>query len=254
MRTTTLAIVSALLALVLLGGCNESNHPPSDPAKSPTGLSRVSGAALKPAEGATIYLYRPGDDLRGPPFTRIGPLDGTGQYEIELPAGDYVLLVRQRADGEESGPVRDGDLKSDPVTITVEAGKPLGLDLVAYVKQGNEKESFGEETEWKTSLSGRVTDPEGNPVEGVRIHAYDHVQMSERPKFVSPRTGPDGRYTLQLPEGGTYYICARDQYGGPPKVGDLYGRYDKGTVEPSAVILTDGEALEAVDIVVHTVW
>jgi 5-hydroxyisourate hydrolase-like protein (transthyretin family) len=136
----------------------------------------------------------------------------------------------------------------------VEAGKQLSLNVLAYVKEGNPKETLGAEAEWTSSVSGTIADPEGKPVEGVRVHIYEHVQMSERPKFVSARTGPDGRYELKLPKGGTYYLCARDKYGGPPKVGDLYGRYDKGTVEPSAVIVPEGGALKGIDITVHTVW
>jgi len=248
-----LRLAAALLLAVGLAafGCGEK---PAPDAGGTGGLSVVSGVARRPAEGATLYLYRPGDDLRGPPFTRIGPLGADGAYAIELPPGDYILVLRQREDAEESGPVREGDLKSDPVALKVEAGKPLSIDIAAYVKHGNEKESFGAPTQWKTLLAGRITDPEGKPLEGLRVHAYDHVQMSERPKFVSARTGPDGRFELPLPEGGTYYLCARDKYGGPPKVGDLYGRYDKGTVEPSAVIVADGQTLDGVDIVVHTVW
>jgi len=86
------------------------------------------------------------------------------------------------------------------------------------------------------------------------VHVYDHVQMSERPKFVSEKTGPDGRYLIHLPEGGTYYLAARDKFGGPPKIGDLYGRYDQGTIEPSAVVLREGEQRKNVDIHVTRVW
>lgn len=242
----------ALLMLALaLAACERTSAPGSG---TGGGFSTVSGMARRPAEGASIYLYRPGDDLRGPPFTRIGPIGPDGAYSIDLPAGNYIFVLRQRASDEETGPVREGDLKSDPVSVTVEAGKPLNLDINAFLKTGNVKESFGEAVKWPTAITGVVTDPSGKPVEGVRIHAYDHVQMSERPKYVSPRTGPDGRYTLSLPEGGTFYLCARDKYGGPPKVGDLYGRFDKGTVEPSAVIVSEGQLLDKVDITVHAVW
>ncbi|MEW6489677.1 MAG: carboxypeptidase-like regulatory domain-containing protein [Thermodesulfobacteriota bacterium] len=225
---------------------------------SPSGregeLTAVAGSVYRPAEGAVVDLYRPGDDLRGPPFTQLGPLAADGSFSIDLPPGEYVLVARHRQSGDETGPVRDGDLKADPMRVRVEAGKPLQVSLLAYVKQGNPKESLGEDAPWKTGISGRILDPEGKPLAGLRVHVYDHVQMSERPKFVSAKTGPDGRYALALPEGGTYYVCARDKYGGPPKVGDLYGRYDRGTVDPSAVIVPEGAMVAGVDITVHTVW
>ncbi|PLX41041.1 MAG: hypothetical protein C0608_07280 [Deltaproteobacteria bacterium] len=239
-----------ILTALALAGCDSSKAPEGDP----TALSTVSGIAYRPAEAATIYVYRVGDDFRGPPMTRIGPLAFDGSFSVDLPPGEYNFLLRQRAEGDDSGPVKEGDLKTDPIKVVVAAGRPISLDLKGFIKEGNAKESFGEEVKYKARLEGRITDAEGGPVEGVRVHAYDHVQMSERPKFVSARTGPDGRYELNLPEGGTYYLCARDQYGGPPKVGDLYGRYYMGTVEPSAVIVEDGNTLEGVDITVHTVW
>lgn len=228
--------------------------PTASPPGTQGGMSTVSGTARRPADGATLYLYHPGQDLRGPPFTKIGPLGPDGGFSIDLPAGNYIFVLRQRVADEETGPVKEGDLKSDPINVKVEADKPLSLDINAYIKTGNVKEAFGEGVQWPTAISGLVTDSGGKPVEGVRVHAYDHVQMSERPKYVSARTGPDGRYHLALPEGGTYYLCARDKYGGPPKVGDLYGRYDKGTVEPSAVMVNEGQVADKVDIVVHTVW
>jgi len=231
----------------LLAACGSPKGDESGPA-------RVEGVVYRPAEGAIVDVYRPGEDLRGPPFTQLGPLSATGGFSLELPAGEYILVARHRLSGDETGPVRDGDLKADPLRIRVEAGKPLQANLLAYVKQGNSKESLGEQSQWKTGISGRIVDAEGKPVEGIRIHVYDHVQMSERPKYVSAKTGPDGRYALAVPEGGTYYVCARDKYGGPPKVGDLYGRYDQGTVEPSSVIVAEGAVVEGVDITVHTVW
>jgi hypothetical protein len=78
--------------------------------------------------------------------------------------------------------------------------------------------------------------------------------MSERPKYVSEATGADGRYVLFFPEGGTYYLAARTRFGGPPKIGELYGRYDDGTVEPSAVHVKDHEFVKNVDITVHKIW
>ena len=78
--------------------------------------------------------------------------------------------------------------------------------------------------------------------------------MSERPKYVSEQTAPDGSYFIFLPKGGTYYLAARDKFGGPPKLGDLYGRYDQGTIEPSAVVIEDKMILQNVDITVTKVW
>ncbi|HSH69883.1 MAG TPA: carboxypeptidase-like regulatory domain-containing protein [Deferrisomatales bacterium] len=242
-------VAALCVAVVLAAGCT-----PEAPAPKAGGLARVTGVVSMPVAGAFVDVYRPGDDLRGPPLTQLGPLGSEARFEVSLSPGEYMLVARRRSGGEDTGPVRHGDVKSDPVRVVVAAGVPLELSLPAYVKAGNAKESFGAETNWVSGIAGQVTDPEGAPVEGVRVHVYEHVQMSERPKFVSARTGPDGRYELLLPQGGTYYLCARDKYGGPPKVGDLYGRYDQGTVEPSMVIVPEDAVLSGVDITVHPVW
>jgi hypothetical protein len=110
------------------------------------------------------------------------------------------------------------------------------------------------EAEGRTGLAGRVLDADGNPVEGVRVNVYDHIQMSERPKYVSEKTGPDGRFLVKVRRGGTYYLAARDRFGGPPQLGDLYGRYDEGTIDPSGAIVRKGEITEDLEIVVHKVW
>ncbi|GAB6063105.1 hypothetical protein JCM30394_18350 [Deferrisoma palaeochoriense] len=234
------------LALMVLAACSGSGSDPG-------ALTRLTGKVYEPAAGVIVDVYKPGMDLRGPPYLQFGPL-ADGAFETELPPGEYLVVARRRADGAKTGPVRAGDLKSDPVRITVEPGKPLDLPILAYVKEGNTKQPLGEAAGWATAIRGRVVDAEGHPVEGVRVHVYDHIQMSERPKFVSAKTGPDGRYEVKLPEGGTYYICARDKYGGPPEVGELYGRYDRGTVDPSAVIVPEGQVVTGVDITVHKVW
>ncbi len=238
-----------LLVLVLstiAGGCSTSEWDQNT-------LTKVRGTVYAPAAGVVLDVYKPGMDLRGPPYLQLGPLDDGG-FEMGLPPGEYLLVARRRASGEKTGPVRSGDLKSDPVRITVEAGRPVDLPILAYIKQGNAKQPLGTSAGWTTGIRGRVVDAEGKPVEGVRIHVYDHIQMSERPKFVSAKTGPDGRYEVKLPEGGTYYVCARNRYGGPPEVGELYGRYDRGTVDPSAVIVPEGQVVTGVDITVHKVW
>jgi len=248
MRLMVVWLFAALLGL----GCSPGAEGVGEPRTK--GLVPVQGTVLMPVPGAYVHVYRPGDDLRGPPLTQLGPLGPEARFEVTLSPGEYVLVARRRESGDDTGPVRQGDVKADPIRVVVEAGKPLSVNLLAYIKAGNVKETFGAQEDWVSGISGQITDPEGAPVEGLRVHVYDHVQMSERPKFVSARTGPDGRYQLLLPRGGTYYVCARDQYGGPPKVGDLYGRYDQGTVEPSAVIVPEDAVLPGIDITVHTVW
>lgn len=241
--------VSLLLAVVLSGCSSE----PSGSGGSGSGQGRLKGQIVAPLEGVLLYVYQPGADLYGPAFAVSPPTGPDGAFDLELPDGDYVAVARKRHDGTSAGPVVAGDNRSDFLKVAVRGGT-VELTVLAPVKTGDQRRLSGELAATKTGLAGRVLDSDGKPVEGARVHVYDHVQMSERPKFVSEKTGPDGRYQVPLPAGGTYYLAARDKFGGPPKLGDLYGRYDQGTIEPSAVVVKEGELLKAVDITVTKVW
>ncbi len=243
------AVLFLLLAL-FFAGCSE--EPTADDSGG-KGMARFAGTVVTPLEGTYLYIYKKGMDLYGPAFAVSEATGADGTFLLSLPDGDYVLVVRRRESGEGSGPVVAGDHKSEFIPLVVRGGS-AELTIRAPVKIGDARQVAKEAAVSRTGLAGRVTDAEGNPVEGSRVHVYDHVQMSERPKFVSEKTGPDGRYLVHLPEGGTYYLAARDKFGGPPKLGDLYGRYDQGTIEPSAVVVKEGEILREVDITVTKVW
>jgi len=242
-------MVLVLMMVVLLGGCSQQADSPAGEG----GLGRVQGTVVSPLEGTYLYVYKKGMDLYGPAFAVSEATGPDGRFDLQLPAGDYIVVARKRANGDAAGPVVAGDNKSEFINLTV-TGTTTELTVMAPTKVGDSRRLSKDQDATRTGLSGVIVDAEGNPVEGARVHVYDHVQMSERPKFVSEKTGPDGRYLIFLPEGGTYYLAARDKFGGPPKLGDLYGRYDQGTIEPSAVIIREGEVLNDVDITVTKVW
>lgn len=236
--------------VVSLVGCRSDNSA-SD--QSSSGKGRLQGQVTMPLEGVRLYVYQPGMDLYGPAYAISSATDQEGRFELELPDGSYVVVARKRSGGEETGPVVAGDNRSEFMQVTVQGGL-VDLHVSAPFKIGDQRNFTGDVDATRTGLSGLVLDSDGLPVPEARVHVYDHVQMSERPKFVSEKTGPDGRYQIYLPAGGTYYLAARDKFGGPPKLGDLYGRYDKGTIEPSAVVVREGQLLKQVDITVTKVW
>lgn len=235
-----------LFLIVLNFGCNKK-----------TQKATITGTIYQSMPSFYVYVYKENMDLKGPAFAETIS-DKDGNFSIQLPPGKYFLVARMRNNGEIAGPLEVGDFKSEvigPITIDDE-GKIIKQDIKVFKKTGENKDIAISENknESKTGISGTIYDSEGRPVAGARVHVYDHVQMSERPKFVSSPTGPDGKYIIYLPKGGTYYLAARDKFGGPPKVGDLYGRYDKGTIEPSGVIVKDNEILKNIDITIHRVW
>jgi hypothetical protein len=238
------------VVMSLLAGCDSDE---STSMKASSGKGHLQGQVTMPLEDVRLYVYKPGMDLYGPAYAISTATGNDGKFDIELPDGDYVVVARKRAKGEETGPVVAGDNRSEFIKVSV-LGGVVDMQISAPVKIGDQRNFTGDIEESTTGLAGQILDSDGQPVIAARVHVYDHVQMSERPKFVSEKTGPDGRYLIYLPAGGTYYLAARDKFGGPPKLGDLYGRYDKGTIEPSAVVVTEGQVLKQIDITVTKVW
>ena len=244
------------ISAFLLGAAASAAVPGCGPQEPASETATLQGAALTPLAEATVYAYREGMDLRGPAFAASQPSGPDGAYTLALSPGKYFLVIRKRAEGETVGPVQTGDYRSDIIgPVTVRAGQVIDRDIVASLKIGETKNiATLRKVPAKTGIIGTLRDSDGAAVKGARVHAYLHPQMSERPKYVSEESGADGSYALFFPEGGTYYLAARNRFGGPPKIGELYGRYDDGTVEPSAVYVRDGEVLEGVDIIVHKIW
>jgi len=245
---------AALLAasLLLAGGC-AAGRGGGLSGQSPAG--RIAGTVFAPVEGVFVYVYRQGADPHGPAYVILpAPTQPDGEFSLELPPGEYTVVARRRSNQENSGPLSGGDLRSDPVTVRVGEGGSASLTLLMNRKDDAEMRAFRPPAEWSTAIAGTVRDADGRPVEGARVHVYTYVQMSERPKYVSERTGPDGTYIVFLPKGGTYYLAARNRFGGPPRIGDLYGRYDEGSIDPTGVVVKEGTRREKVDITVFKVW
>lgn len=215
----------------------------------------VEGTVYSPVEGVYIYVYKEGADPHGPAFVILpAPTLKDGGFKVDLPPGVYTVVARRRSNLENSGPLLGGDLRSDPVTVRVGSSGKVPLSILMNVKDDMEFRAFQPPKEWTTAVAGTVRDADGAPVEGARVHVYTYVQMSERPKYVSERTGPDGRYVVYLPKGGTYYLAARNRFGGPPRIGDLYGRFDEGSIDPTGVVVKEGQTRDKVDITVFKVW
>ncbi len=250
--------------LLLLAGCAAGNGAtrgdgavPAAGGAAPSAAEAtgVQGTVYAPADGVFIYVYAKGADPHGPASVILpAPTLNDGNFKVDLPPGEYTLVARRRSNQENSGPLLGGDLRGDPVTVRVGPSGRVPLTILMNVKDDMEFRAFQPPKEWTTAVAGTVRDADGNPVEGARVHVYTYVQMSERPKYVSERTGPDGRYVVYLPKGGTYYLAARNRFGGPPRIGDLYGRYDEGSIDPTGVVVKEGQTRDKLDIIVFKVW
>ena len=163
----------------------------------------------------------------------ITDIKENGEFTTELNEGKYYIGAIKRISGKkEIGPPMIGDyflISSDekgvPKVYSIKRSEDINIGTVSEATpfKGWSKDKI-------TAIEGRVLIEDGKPVEGALVFAYRSSAMSDRPEFVSDRTDKDGKFILRVYEGGTYYLRARDLYGGgPPATGGIIGTYRKDT-------------------------
>jgi hypothetical protein len=196
-----------------------------------TGLEGQVLFAGQPLAGALVHLYLDvAEDLKGQGYRLSLPTAEDGYFAFHnLPESDYFLVVRKRNNGERLGPLLEGDL------LGVHSGNPLKLQAgkLAQVKVSvvrKLKAGGGSETPNRIGrfrLKGKIVDSHGKPQSGLHVFAYrEKVIGHNRPAGLSPVTGADGRFEVNLPEARIYYVGARESYGDSPAPGELFGMYE----------------------------
>ena len=219
-----------------------------------TGVAGFVTAGGKPVPGAVVMVYTDlSSRLKGMGLGWTSPTDERGYFEAPLPSGAYYLVARVRKSGKMAGPLQAGDLfgylAGNPLAIQDGALARVHIPLIEVPEKVDRHASdmFG-----NTLVKGQILDPKGQPVAGIQVLLYDDPMMLNRPLYVSQLTGADGRYQLSFPNGGHYYLAARNELGGTPAPGELYGRY-QGTPDHSIMIET-GQVLEDLEIIVDEVY
>jgi hypothetical protein len=213
----------------------------------------------QPVANAFVYVYsEKSAGLIGPSYGEAVRSASDGTFTIPLPAGNFYLAARKRADGARSGDVAVGDLNAswqkNPVTLNHGETIDLGDFHVSIVKEESRKERLqqGKFALTDTTLHGRMVDQDGKAVRGVYAFAYLDSRMVGKPVYISAATGADGRFELRLGDGGTYYIGARSTFGGPLEPGEWVGTYD---ARPNHMVaIKKGEVLDLDRIIVREVW
>jgi len=227
------------------------------PEMAPTIASGIAGRVLhdgKPVARAIVFVYPDlSAQFKGFGLGMSAPTDEQGRFEAPLPAGSYYLVARVRHGNSLAGPLQAGDLfgylPSNPVTVGKESVTKVSLPVIAVPEKVSRHAAtmFGQ-----TRISGRIVDRTGKPLAGLQALLYADDTMLNRPLYVSQPTGADGIFQLSFPNGGTFYLAARNSLGGTPAPGDLYGRY-QGTAGAALKVET-GQAIEGLQIVVEAVW
>lgn len=234
----------------------QGSLPPADPDTWVAGQLSANG---QPLADAFVYLYsKQTDDLIGPSYIKQVQADKAGNFRIDLPAGQYWLAARLRADGSRSGAPQVGDwtgsYPGNPIALA--AGEQLQLTEFPLTRVSAEKHqqrmADGKFAASDTLLRGRAVDQQGQPLSGIYIYAYRDSRMIGKPSHISAPTGSDGQFQLFLAGGGSYYIGARSTFGGPLEPGEWVGTYDRRA--DHRLTLETGDTVELDDLTLKEVW
>ncbi len=207
----------------------------------------------EPLAGAIVTIYTDlNTQLKGMGLGMTAPTDEEGVFEAPLQPGTYYLVARKRNSGAFQGPLQAGDFfgyyPANPLLIR--EGEVARVSM-AMVEVPEKVSRLADEIFGDTSISGRVVDLQGEPVAGVRVLLYTDSMMLNRPLYVSQPSAADGQFILSFPQGGVYFLSARNNLGGPPAPGELYGRYQQ--TRDSSIRLEDGQKLTDIRIQVEPV-
>ena len=197
----------------------------------------------QPVAGALVHLYLDvSDDLKGQGYRLSLPSGEDGYFSFyNLPESDYFLVVRKRRNGGRLGPIREGDLlgvyPGNPLFLPAGKLVQVQLSVVRKLKEESGSETPNRATRFR--MTGKVVGSDGKPLAGLHVFAYrEKVIGHDRPAGLSPVTGPDGRFQVNLPEAGIYYVGAREYYGDSPEPGELFGMYEE-TADHGLKIVAD---------------
>jgi hypothetical protein len=204
-----------------------------------------------PLEGATVMLYLDDDrDFKGIAYAVSPPTDKEGRFALfGLLDTEYYVVVRKRAGGRLAGPLAPGDYYGfyphNPLRLERGRNAEIAIEVIAKAE-----EAKGGALLSTTRIEGRIVDQDGRPLPGLYAFVYpDRIMSHAKPLAISAPTGPEGRFTISLEKGGTFYLGARERYGINPQPGEYYGKYtgsadhsieiEGGRVRKGATIVVD---------------
>lgn len=263
-RTLSLRLMIALAVTLLLAACQSAGPqgavqvecaPWSGGYVDGRGHTGLQGQIVlketgAPLAGAFVNVYPDTiSNLLGPSQFISSPTDEQGHYRIEVPAGVYYVVARKRLSGQPTGPLEPGDFYSEHqrIMVRVEAGKLAVVDLpVAVMKAPMFFKSRVVDRETTTGILGTLVDQTGKPVMGGFAMAYADPEMKRLPDFASTLSDEQGRFTIYLPDGGTYFLAARIHAWDMPTPGEPYGKY--GGAQSAPVTVATDRFVEGVKI------
>ena len=183
-----------------------------------------------------IYL-RAEKDRTTQPFA-VANTDPEGRYQVQLPAGSYFVIGKQRAVTEDNRTrMLMAESPGNPHLVDKGLSTVTPFNLREMGRQG------GLVPDADTGLAGTVTH-DGQPLTRAYVYLYTQTESGLMgPSYgEAVQTGADGRFQIDLPA-GRYYLVARKRLAGGRsgelQPGDLNGTYPGNPVE-----IRSGERLE----------
>lgn len=260
MRLFHLGSLSMVL-FIFLSACSPAVCPPSIPGTirvasyiDGNGTTGMTGRVILREGGAGVadaYVNIYSDtisNLLGPSQTMSSPTDKDGHYQVTLPPGTYFVVARKRVSGNPTGPLSPGDYYSEHqrVVTDVVAGKLTVVDLPIVLMNNPmffKRDIASQETD--TVIRGRIVDKGGKPIFGAFAMVYNDADMKRLPDYASTLSDNDGRFTIYLPQGGSYYLSARIQVYDMPRPGEPYGKLE------TPITVAKGKSIDDVTIIVE---
>lgn len=185
-------------------------------------------------ERAYLYVYKDsGKGFKGPGYF-IQPV-AKGQFRLNLPPGDYYLLARKRERGGQFGPIEIGDYFNfyygNPIHVVAGQVREVKIETITRLS------ILEEDVVDFLGVRGQVVNDAGEAQTGLYVFAYRQPEMTGSPDYFSAPTDQKGRFALALPDGGPYYLLARQAFGGPAETNELYGKLqaENGAVQAISI-------------------
>jgi len=229
MMTMMRRILYLCFVLLLLAGCQRSG---------PSGLSGELRFDDRPLVGASVEIYLKAEKDRSVQPFAVTTTDAQGRYRLELPAGRYFVIGKQRRTSSDGRPqMLMAECPANPLEVSEGM---LEVPAFALREMGRDGRLVPDAD---TSVSGRAV-LDGAGVAGAFVYVYTEAGVDQMgPSYgAAVETAADGSFRIPLPA-GTFWLAARKHQDGrrlgEPKPGDLTGRFSGNPVQ-----LDKGENLE----------
>jgi len=252
------------------------------------GISGIVAYQDVPLDHGVISVYKSQDGKFRGMGLLTNTIGENGRFHFSLEPGSYVVVGRQKKEQGGIGPVMQGDLFCYPSTnpIIVEEGELCDLTIECYPRdnlkeylddnaenpQGRRHEKRRRASLWDiqpeeaqtrivakpATITGSVTDLDDRPVANLVVTAYpamgiDPFQMHILRLITEnrARTDAQGRFSIELPGGGLYYLQAREKVGEAPDRLEYYGLYEGN--QNHAIRINSGETRSKINIQVSRI-